>query len=92
LVASNIAGKAINLAFTTAGHAMSYKITSMFSLPHGQAVIICLPAIWRHMLKREDDKLNKLFYEIAKYLGKDSIEEGIEFLEDLVFQVEHLCR
>lgn len=88
LIASNMAGKAINIAFTTAGHAMSYKITSMFSLPHGQAVIICLPAIWRHMLKRENEKLNKVFCEIAKCLGKDSIVEGIEFLENFIKELD----
>lgn len=88
LKASNLAGKGINLAFTTAGHAMSYKITSMFGLPHGQAVIICLPTIWRHMLKRNDEHLNCIFTDIAKGLGKDEIEDGIKMLEDLIVELD----
>jgi alcohol dehydrogenase class IV len=49
MVASNLAGQAINIAQTTAAHAMSYKITSMTGLPHGHAVGICLPVAWEYM-------------------------------------------
>ncbi len=75
LRASNLAGKAINLTTTTAPHAMSYKITSLYNLPHGHAVAICLPKVWRHM---------KNFDNIAKALGKDSYEEAILFFEDML--------
>ena len=37
---------AINIAKTTAAHAMSYKITSMYGLPMTHAVAICLPKVW----------------------------------------------
>ena len=50
MVAANYGGRAINLAQTTAAHAMSYKITSMYGLPHGHAVAVCLPEIWEYML------------------------------------------
>lgn len=36
--AANLAGKAINISKTTAPHALSYTITSLFGLPHGHAV------------------------------------------------------
>lgn len=41
LLAANTAGKAINITQTTAGHAMCYKLTSMFSSAHGHAAILC---------------------------------------------------
>lgn len=50
MLAANYGGRAINIAQTTAAHAMSYKITSMYKLPHGHAVAVCLPEIWEYML------------------------------------------
>lgn len=51
LLASNLAGRAINLAQTTAAHAMAYKLTSQYDLPHGHAVCLCLEVIWRYLLQ-----------------------------------------
>lgn len=48
---ANLAGQAINLTQTTAPHAFSYKLTSLYQLPHGHAVAVCLPKIWRYMLE-----------------------------------------
>lgn len=45
LRAANLAGQAINQTQTTAGHAMSYKLTSLFGIPHGRAVAVCLPHV-----------------------------------------------
>lgn len=39
-----LAGKAINIAKTTAPHAFSYYLTKRFNLPHGHAVAIFLPS------------------------------------------------
>ncbi|MBR0038109.1 MAG: phosphonoacetaldehyde reductase [Bacteroidales bacterium] len=50
MLAANYSGRAINITATTAAHAMSYKITSLYKLPHGHAVAICLPEIWEYML------------------------------------------
>ncbi len=76
-VAANLAGKAINITQTTAAHAMSYKITSLYGLSHGHAVAVCLPYVWQYMIENPDkcidprgsghlqgvfDKLCKLFY------------------------------
>ena len=47
--AANLAGKAINLTTTTAAHAMSYKITSLYGAAHGHAVALCLPVVWRRL-------------------------------------------
>lgn len=43
-VAANLAGKAINIARTTAAHAVSYPITSYFHVPHGHAAALTLPS------------------------------------------------
>lgn len=47
LNAANLAGQAINMTTTTAGHAMCYKITSLYGFAHGHAVALCLPEVWR---------------------------------------------
>ena len=38
IIASNLAGKAINISKTTAPHAVSYPFTSLFNVSHGHAV------------------------------------------------------
>lgn len=53
--AANNAGRAINITATTAAHAMSYKITSMYKLPHGHAVAVCMPEVWAYMLEHNND-------------------------------------
>jgi len=40
--AANLSGKAIDITQTTAPHAISYKLTSHFNIPHGHAVALCL--------------------------------------------------
>ena len=50
LLASNLSGRAINITATTAAHAMSYKLTSLYGIPHGHAVALCLPLVWDAML------------------------------------------
>ena len=52
--AANYAGRAINISATTAAHAMSYKLTSLYGLPHGHAVAVCLPEIWEYMLAHSE--------------------------------------
>lgn len=47
LKAANLAGQAINLTTTTAGHAMCYKITSLYGFAHGHAAALCLPEVWK---------------------------------------------
>lgn len=55
LVASNLGGKAINLTKTTAPHAMSYKLTSLYGIAHGHAAALCLAGVWRHYVRLADD-------------------------------------
>ena len=55
MVASNLAGQAINITATTAPHAMSYKLTTLYGLPHGHSVALALPGIW-NCIKNNTDK------------------------------------
>lgn len=72
LEAANNSGKAINITSTTAPHAMSYKITSLYGIPHGIAVALCLPEVWEYMIdhlekcrdERGERYLQKVFDEI----------------------------
>ncbi|MCD8313960.1 MAG: phosphonoacetaldehyde reductase [Bacteroidales bacterium] len=54
LEASNLAGKAINITQTTAGHAMSYVLTARYHLAHGHAVALCVDSLWPFMLEHPD--------------------------------------
>ena len=73
MLAANYGGRAINITATTAAHAMSYKITSMYKLPHGHAVAVCLPEIWAYMIDHMDqcidtrgcEYLESIFHDIA---------------------------
>ena len=77
LLAANYGGRAINITQTTAPHAMSYKITSLYGLPHGHAVAVCLPEIWEYMLRhpencidsRGQEYLTSIFQNIANAMG-----------------------
>ena len=51
--ASNYAGKAINITATTAAHAMSYKVTTIFGIPHGHAVAVCMRYVWEHLINND---------------------------------------
>ena len=86
--AANLAGQAINISTTTAGHAMCYKITSMYGFQHGHAAAICLPEVWAYI---DDDAgiTREEFIAILDELGmeypvSEHPEEDIEALADSV--------
>lgn len=93
--AANLAGQAICITQTTAAHAFSYKITSMYKLPHGHAVAVCLPVIWQFMIdnmdkcidRRGQNYLFEVFSSIAKAMGCNSSSSAIsvfvQMLNDL---------
>ena len=85
-LAANYSGRAINISETTAGHALSYKITSLYHFPHGHAVAICVNAIFancrvRTVFKKTID-VKTLFNEIYNYfkLQKDIVISDRELL------------
>jgi alcohol dehydrogenase class IV len=71
MIAANLAGKAINISQTTAAHAMSYKLTSLYHIPHGQAVAICLPQVWEYLVNNYKFQSNtELLNDILRRLNK----------------------
>jgi len=98
MLAANYGGRAINITQTTAAHAFSYKITSLYKLPHGHAVAVGLPVIWEYMLNNMDkcidvrgqEYLAGIFIQIAKAMGCESPEQAIavfrEMMKDMDFK------
>ncbi len=92
MLGANLSGKAINITQTTAPHAMSYKLTSLYSIPHGHAVAICLPPVfeymWKHPEKCSDPRgekyLKNVFQEIAEALGCENVDAGIKKFKALL--------
>lgn len=82
LKAANIAGKAINITQTTAGHAMCYKLTSLYGKAHGHAAAMCVSKLMPYMINNTDkcidsrgsEYLNNLFKELAAVMGCDSTD------------------
>ena len=69
-IAANYSGKAINISATTAAHAMSYKITSLYQIPHGHAVAICMNAIFNNCKVKthfSNVDVEQLFNEVLRY-------------------------
>lgn len=88
LAAANIAGKAINITGTTAGHAMCYKLTTNFGAAHGHAAAMCVNVLFPFMCENLDKctdprgskYLAKTFDEIAEAMGcKTSAEACAKF-------------
>lgn len=86
LQAANLAGRAINIAQTTAGHAMCYKLTSLYGISHGHAVALCMSKLWPYMLKHTDkcidargeQYLKTVYNKLAEAFGCENAEEAVE--------------
>lgn len=59
LLSANIAGKAINITQTTAGHAMCYKLTSLYGIAHGHAAALCVKELFPYMISNVDKCIDK---------------------------------
>lgn len=88
LLASNAAGRAINIAKTTAAHAMCYQMTKLYGLPHGHAAALCLAVVWKYTWQlarsQENDDVLENLERLANYLGCETIEASIRFYLDLL--------
>ena len=92
LKAANIAGRAINITQTTAGHAMCYKMTSLYNIAHGHAAALCVAKLWKFMLShtekcadlRGEEYLKGVFSDIAKAFGTKDEADAAEKFEDTV--------
>ncbi len=96
MLAANYGGRAINITQTTAAHAFSYKITSLYKLPHGHAVAVCLPEIWEYMLGHMDKCIDSrgsvylfdIFDSIAKAMGAENPKGAIAIFHDMMKRME----
>lgn len=96
MIGANYGGRAINITATTAAHAMSYKITSLYRLPHGHAVAVGLPEIWDYMLagdgkvidSRGSKYLDSVFSEIAKTMGASSPKQAITLFRQMLVEMD----
>lgn len=86
--ASNLAGKAIAVTRTTAGHALSYKLGSLYQLPHGLATAVVNRSLYPFMCKEKNRmKASENLLFLAKCFQGKTEEEGVRryqaFLEEL---------
>ncbi|MBE6787699.1 MAG: phosphonoacetaldehyde reductase [Ruminococcaceae bacterium] len=96
MLGSNYAGKAINITSTTAPHAMSYKLTTLYGIPHGHSVGIGLDYVWEYMINniekcadsRGAEYLLNVFDDIAKALGGKNAKEGSFIYKNLLKELE----
>jgi alcohol dehydrogenase len=84
--ASHLAGKAINIAKTTAAHAISYSFTSYYGIPHGHAVALTLPFFcgYNSQVGPEDcndergsDHVKGILSQIRDIFGVKDLEQGV---------------
>lgn len=96
MLGANYGGRAINITQTTAAHAMSYKITSLYKFPHGHAVAVCLPILWKYMLAhmnkcidpRGPEYLAAVFGQISDAMGVETSIEAIELFDQMMMKME----
>ncbi len=96
LKAANIAGKAINIAQTTAGHAMCYKLTTLYGIAHGHAAALCVSKIWPYMIKRNEqvnDRRGKeyifeMFMSLASIMGQSEPLRSAEMFNNILNELE----
>ncbi|HPZ89897.1 MAG TPA: iron-containing alcohol dehydrogenase [Bacillota bacterium] len=96
LKGANYSGKAINISLTTAAHAMSYKLASLFGIAHGHAVALCLPHVWTYMIehpeKCEDprglDHLNAVFNKLNSLFGVNNSYEAISKFSSIFLSLD----
>lgn len=91
LKAAFVAGQAINITQTTAGHAMCYKITGTFGASHGHAVALVIRKLFPYMLdnldkcidSRGEEYLGKTFEELGNAMGCNNAAEATVLFDKL---------
>lgn len=83
MLAANYSGRAINITTTTAPHAMSYKLSSLYGIPHGHAVALCMSPVWRYMRKVIDNHKDENTERLKTFFNELPIDEKwFEWLMD----------
>ena len=89
ILASNLAGKAINISKTTAPHAISYPFTSLFGIDHGHAVSLTLEKFLLFNFKninRSETSFNlsgryKIIFDVFQTKDINELYNKIKFLK-----------
>lgn len=101
--AAYLAGQAIDLAKTTAGHAMAYGLTTKYGLAHGHAAALCVSKLWPYMAGHLDlctlpggaGYLDNVFQEIAEAMGCQTVQGAIRrfcsLVDDLHLERPEAC-
>jgi alcohol dehydrogenase class IV len=98
---AHYAGKAINIAKTTAPHALSYFFTSYFGIPHGHAVALTLGAFLKFNAAvsasnvtdaRGDKYVRATIGEIRNYLQSSTIDEAADFVQKIMYSAGLVTR
>lgn len=79
LMASHHSGKAIQLTNTTAAHALSEGLTTLYGLAHGHSVALCLIALWNQMGGFDD---------IANLMGCQNHTDAIRVIQNILNEGE----
>ncbi len=95
MMAAHTAGKAINVTQTTAGHAMCYKITSLFGCAHGHAAILCDRILYPWMVENTDKCIDPRGREylagtldgIGQAMGCRNAREGAGKLQEIFWSL-----
>lgn len=96
LLAANLAGKAINITQTTAGHAMCYKLTSLFGVSHGHAAVLCDRVLFPWMINNTDkcidqrgpEYLKTVLDEVGQAMGCRDASGGADKLVSIFDKLE----
>ena len=91
LIAANTAGRAINITQTTAGHAMCYKLSSIYGIAHGHAAAMVDVKLFPWMIDHTDKCIDPrgerylidIFNEIASAMGCQNAKEAAEKLQNI---------
>ena len=89
IIASNLAGKAINISKTTLPHAVSYPFTSFFNISHGHAVSLFFEDFFKfnyENLSKSESKFNlkkryELIFKIFNIQNIDQFSKKIFILK-----------
>lgn len=95
MMAAHTAGKAINITQTTAGHAMCYKLTSLYGIAHGHAAAICDAVLFPYMVENLDEcidprgkgYLEDVYRQIARAIGCSEPPDAAEKFRDMVMEL-----
>ena len=96
LYASNLAGHAINITQTTAGHAMCYKLTSLYGISHGHAACLINSVLLPYMIDNIDkcidyrgkEYLSSVFNDLVNILKLNNLDELKNYLDNLLDELD----